>query len=470
MNKKICIAGFFISILIVAQLSTAATFTTDNQLKNEDITNDYAIRLTDNERNRLETSIENISNFSLKTQMHSLVAVAMDDENTINTSVIQELLDLLSEYTPTNPDEIYDLMDLIEAIIEIITTHLLELPLLIVQALLYDVIMIAEKTVEIVQDVVAIITFKSLGDLFSAVTSLFSDFNRLIYHVRQLPTNMDELKIYVEERITACLTLVLEEITTEVTTVVWEFSEPRLGYVSKFGVELYDTLLISEELYDHLTYKLEHFKVIFIELPLSYLEFKNADEDHMIPTLINFSVAIFDAIGSAQTLLYDFMDNETEVIDDVTELIDHLTYLNSYYGSEPWNQPITINGTVVNAGSNTVQISFLDEQQVDEVTVSGENTSFVLSFDPSITENPYVLHSFTLVASTSEETLEFPRSSFSDGWVDIKIDFDDDESFNTGIYSWFDELPMFKTLLSHIQLFFKDYYLTDIFTCLEATS
>ena len=255
MNKKIVIAGFFIAILFMSQFSAAIPIDRTYGKKNLNLLNDYSIALSDVQYQRLMDSVDNISDVTLRNELQSILDSSLTHVNQINSSVLHELLVVLSEYYPTNTNEIYDFLDLIEAILEIIISHIKELPVLIVQALLYDVIMIAQQIEEIVNDVIGIISFETLGDLFSGISSLFGDFNTLIYHVRQLPKNMDDLKIYVEDKIRSVISAVLEDIVEETSDVVWEFTEPRLGYISKFGVEIYNTYLVSEEFIEHLTFK-----------------------------------------------------------------------------------------------------------------------------------------------------------------------------------------------------------------------
>lgn len=427
MNKKIVIAGFFIAILFMSQFSAAIPIDRTYGKKNLNLLNDYSIALSGVQYQRLMDSVDNISDVTLRNELQSILDSSLTYVDQINSSVLHELLVILSDYYPTNTNEIYDFLDLIEAILEIIISHIKELPVLIVQALLYDVIMIAQQIEEIVNDVIGIINFETLGDLFSGISSLFGDFNTLIYHVRQLPKNMDDLKIYVEDKIRSVISAVLEDIVEETSDVVWEFTEPRLGYISKFGVEIYNTYLVSEEFIEHLTFKLEHFKIIFIDLPKAYISFKNANEQDRIPTLINFSVAIGNALGSARVLFRDLTDNETEILNDITELMGHLDYLNSYYQSEPWKLPITIQGNVVNTSGQEVVISFIDPSQSDQEIITGENASFILYYNTSNLERQFGLHTFTIIASCGDKTLEFNRSAFSDAFIEMKIDFNEED-------------------------------------------
>ena len=143
--------------------------------------------------------------------------------------------------------------------------------------------------------------------------------------------------------------------------------------------------------------------------------------------MINFSVAIGNALGSARVLFRDLTDNETEILNDITELMGHLDYLNSYYQSEPWKLPITIQGNVVNTSGQEVVISFIDPSQSDQEIITGENASFILYYNTSNLERQFGLHTFTIIASCGDKTLEFNRSAFSDAFIEMKIDFNEED-------------------------------------------
>jgi hypothetical protein len=419
MNKKIPIVGFIIAILL-------APISTETMIADSPDEHDHILKLSFKERTSLYNAIINITDTEVRDTILIIYNGNINENGELKVCVLSEIIDILVDYSPTNY-EIYDYIDLINALLDIIINHLLELPVTIVTYLLEDFITILNvinKIVEDVNDILSGVLYEALPALFA----LFTDVTILITKIKQLPSSIDDFKAYVIERIKNATTDTMDAIVKDISDTIWEFAEPRLGYINKLAISIIDIVDITQEFINHLTTKIEHFKVVFIDLPKAFMDFKKAPDSEKLDALIVFGTFIINSINSIMYIINDLTDQQLELLDEGTQIYNDLIELMDYYNSEPWNLPIIIQGNVTNISHDDAIIGFIDPAQTDSETITEENTRYSIEYITNISENSYLYHTFIVKATSGDKEKTYERTAFSDGVIELPVDFSKEKS------------------------------------------
>lgn len=423
MKNKIPIVGFIIAILLLAPISTISKETVITDKSDQ---YGHKLKLSFDEITSLYSAIINIKDTEIRDTILKIFNENINENEELNAYALSIMINTIIDYSPTDY-EIYDFIDLINAIIDIIINHLLELPVTITTFLLEDVIAILNYIRNIKQDINEILS----GDLTEALVALFAlynDVNRLVNKIKQLPTTMDEFKAYVIERIENAINVTMETIIQDISNTIQEFAEPRLGYINKFAISIVNIVNITPEFINHLLTKSKHFKIIIIDLPKAFLDFKNAPESEKFDKLIKFGTFILNSTNSITYIINDLTDLQFELLEEATEIYNNLIELMDYYNSEPWNLPIIIQGNVSFINGDDAIIGFTDSEQTDSEIITEENTRYSIRYITNNSENSYLYHTFIVKAISGDKEKTYERTAFSDGVIELPIDFSKDKS------------------------------------------
>jgi len=445
MNKKIPMVGFIIGILLLAPISVISKESSVIKTQNE---NNIKIQLSSDEAIFLNDAILRIENNQVKQQVLSTYLENINKDNELTVDGLSDIIELLSDYYPTDTD-LYDYIDLINAIIEIVINHLLELPVTVAMLLLEDVLDIINQVKNVIEDVQNILS-GGLTQAISGLIALFGDVNALYSKIKQLPSTQDEFKDYIIEKIKYAVTETLKSMAQDIADTVWEFSEPRLGYISKFAVSIVDLVTTTEEFVTLLSTKIEHYKTVFIDLPKAFMELKNAPKEEMLDKLIEFSGFILSSIDSITYVISDLTDQQYELIDEGTRMLNELTYLSDYYSSNPWEKPITIQGNVTNILDGEAIIGFADPEQTDSMTITEDGAGYSIEYITATSQQSYLYHTFIVKATSGDKEKTFERTAFSDGIIELPIDFNKGKSKQMSII-----LEMIGNFLLNLRQYFK---------------
>jgi hypothetical protein len=449
MKNKIPIVGFIIAILLLAPISGISKETIITNTYNK---YDYKLKLNFEEITSLCSAIINIKDTEVRNTILTIYNENINENDELNAYALSIMINRLADYSTTDYD-IYDYIELINAILDIIINHLLELPVFIVTLLLEDVITILDYIKKIVQDMTDILS-GDLTEVLVALFALFTDVNRLVNKIKQLPTTMDDFKEYAIERIENAINETLESIVQDIADTVWEFAEPRLGYINKFAISIVNIVTITPEFINHLITKSEHFKIVFIDLPKAFMDLKNAPESEKLKELIEFGTFILNSINSIMYVINDLTDQQFELLDEGTEIYDNLIELRDYYNSEPWNLPIIIQGNVTNIDDDAI-IGFTDPAQTDSEIITEENTRYSIEYVTSNSENSYLYHTFIVKATSADKEKTYQRTAFSDGVIELPIDFSKDKSKQKPIILEIIEKAFYNNYIFYIELLSK---------------
>jgi len=81
---------------------------------------------------------------------------------------------------------------------------------------------------------------------------------------------------------------------------------------------------------------------------------------------------------------------------------------------------------MINAPGENIVVSFKDEEQSNSCIINGSVGNFTLEFETVKDPPAEGLHTFTIVVTSGNKTLEFERKAFSDGIVEMgTIDFNE---------------------------------------------
>ena len=73
-------------------------------------------------------------------------------------------------------------------------------------------------------------------------------------------------------------------------------------------------------------------------------------------------------------------------------------------------------------------IGFTDQAQTDSETITEENTSYIFNAVSSNSENSFLYHTFIVKATSGDKEKTYERTAFSDGVIELPVDFLKDKS------------------------------------------
>ena len=434
-KKKVMIASFFAILMlmlpfsaVVGQDEAVDSLDTYNKLEAE-----VSASSIENRLNELYNKIEEIKDEELRELMHTIVNEILECDLEFSIAELEVLLVemgvsmgvsgsqqvSIGGYVPVPPsggDPPQDLWDLITYLIELIVEYILTG----IQTLIYEIYYVV---VELYYGVVDVIN--TIGNIFDNITitdpapwvdflkAVFGCGAALIYLIINRPGIPNMIKEGIQNIVVGSIRLTFQ--------MLYQFSEPRLGYVGDFIPYTLNTLEAYQNLSGAIEDKTERVKAIFVELPKAVYNLISARNIvERLGALGDLGDAIGEALDSAREWREDVKDGEQEIIDGVLHLLENLTWMDNYFDAEPWKDPIHINGTIEGAsGMMTVSCDG------DSCITNGDGGYYSINYSTEDITFPWKPHTFIVRVTGSEDGAAQLRA-FSKGEIYLAWNFSTD--------------------------------------------
>jgi hypothetical protein len=419
MNKKITTVGFFVSIILLAQVMVPPVMAPP-------IDEDFKITISTDDLQKIEDAIDNLKDSTLYEPLKSIfydnVTYCKDsDEVELNLigirGILQYLADHLDDLGDITNSLVYDINGLIMAIIEIIIIYIVAIPFIALELIIMD---LERAITEFSNNIIAHLGDIITGGLITGIAALITDINELIEKIKEIiPSSAEDLKEYLVRAAGVALQSMIVSIGR---TILENYVKPRFGYISITADYIVNACTYTTQLVDDLNMKIPWIKSIFVELPEALVEFfKPEGLIVKISLLDDLATAIYNAYLAAQGLLSTY----GSTYEKITIIIDNIVGLYDYYNgaTKPWEEPIIVTGKIMNFDSDVV-VSFVDPDQADAVTVSpGSNGLYQLEYITTYKENPMAMHQFNVSANCESSTKTQKDWGFSHGVANVSFDF-----------------------------------------------
>jgi len=427
-KKKVMIASFFAILMLMLPFSAVAgqddvldSLETYNKLEAE-----VSASSIENRLNELYNKIEEIKDEELRELMQTIVNEMLECD--LDSSML-ELETLLVEMggsmgvsgsqqvpVPPNggdpPQNLWDLIVwILEAIVEYLRTG--------VNALIWEIFYAFVDLRNGVKDI-----FNGIGNILDNITDpapwvelgafALACFLALLYLIANRPKIPRMIKDGIRSMVIGSMLLAFQ--------MLYQFSEPRLGYVGDFIPYTLNTLGSYQNLSGTIENKIDRMIAIFIELPKACYDFIFARNlvDRWAK-LGDLDDAIDEAQESALEWLEDIRNGEPEIINGVLHLLENLTWMEDYFNAEPWEDPIHINGTIDGAsGMMTVSCDG------DSCITNGDGGYYSINYSTEGHLTPCWWFHTIIVRVTGSKTGVAQLRAFSKGEIYLAWDFSSD--------------------------------------------
>ncbi len=204
-----------------------------------------------------------------------------------------------------------------------------------------------------------------------------------------------------------------------IQTDAWSWIIQRLGWVYEsidYFINVFNT---GKNLYNQFSYKTQLFLTFFNNLK----DIKNTWEDFKVNPAQNFVAlvqSLANIIGTTITIIQDLTDDETEVINALNEFSSEVGNFSAFIDSKPWENPILVYGSVDN-NQGGVNVSCKGD--------SSQTEDFYEIYFPTADEDlSYLAHKVLITAEDQNDKISYERYAFSNGEIELNINFDEDES------------------------------------------
>ncbi|MBN2066540.1 MAG: hypothetical protein JW771_07020 [Candidatus Thermoplasmatota archaeon] len=440
-KKKVIIASLFAILMLMVPFSAVAgEGDVLEELSSREETDACSLAANLEERlNVLYDRLEEVEEKELRDTIRSTIDAMLEGD--LETSIVnmrevfesqdgdilygsQQMMEELSSI-PANgggggdlPDNLFELIVwILEAIVEYLITG--------VQTLIYQIYDAVATLVEGVKQAINVTgdivdTIFNPGPIADLIKLTAGCGASLIVMILLRPNIPVMIKDGIKALIIGTFTLTFQKL--------YEFSEPRLGYVGDFVPYTLDVLMQYETLRLDIDTKIQRVKIVFIDFPKALLDFIYAQNliDRAQKLLVAIT-AIGGAAVAAQEWLADVMDGDPEIINGVMALLSDLTWLKDYVESEPWKAPIHIFGTVTGWTEGDVTFSCGQGDWKDTCTTSGDEGNFSINYSTvDAAQFPCKLHmpEVTIYDDEDHRIGTIIRAAFSKGEMQLSIDFD----------------------------------------------
>jgi len=425
MKNKIVLGSFFATIILLLQILTVPPVVADGETN-------LKIEFNDEDKANFENVISNLEGTVLFEEINTIYDSNLDDNDEFEVSGFIQMLEQINEYYQnTKPQDTSYFASSINELVLLILGVVFMYIVLIPAAVLFDILDDAMDLIYYYTDclsepefLLAITLNKYLPDLYNLLIELELIKN---YYI-DIPDTDEEKKQYVREKFNEVMQLYLPAMVITISSYIYSFYlGPKLGYLSRMGQDIIGCCIAAKEIVGDYQVKLEHFRDIFVNLPVAFMDFIRLADHEIITDFIALVHAIDDASTAAGEWMEEFAMYGPEVLIDLGIIVVTLTDLFIYYTvevDEPWLRPATVTVEVSKDKDETIEISFKDNDQTDTKTIdtNRESGQIELKYQTDITNNPKGLHTFTIIAtSSSGETIEKTGSAFSDGSIKIDI-------------------------------------------------
>jgi hypothetical protein len=461
MKRKIVIASFFVTIIVLAQL----TFVAPSVIADDGDTSDELIELEEEELNRLENAIEKFSDTELYDQLISKKEEMITEEGEVTVSGLHNMIIFLNEYFDkfilNSIESINNFIEFLSMIIFIIMIGIATIPVLMFIDIAIDIIELFKNGIEIIFDIAIIINIPYLS-LIPGLYLLIEDLSRLIDSiVNEIPLSKKERREYIRENFKEARSTAFKITVILTAKAIWNgYIKSPLGYVGEFAGYFANICWYSKEVVKDTLIGLEQFKTIFIDPAKAFFELLKAKPLEKIREAILFVDASLEAISEAKRWIFDIgIWIEMGLYypgEDFYYLVDYLDSAYEYFSSDPspWWKPITVVVEIKNDASEKVTVTFdsaSHPEQYDSITVDVPGT-YELTFYTEITDSPASFHTINLTAVEEDGTVKTAQTSaFSDGEVEVEFDFEESKSKPKSVNSVTSLRARFLTFLGSFQ-------------------
>ena len=424
MNKKIILGSLFATILLLLQVLTIPPVVANEE--------NVTIKFNDQDKANFENTISNLEGTELYEEINAIYESNLGENDEFEVSGFIQMLEQINDYYKnTEPQDMsYSTLSINELVLLILGVVLMYIALIPV-GVLFEILDDAMDLIYYYTDclaepefLLAITLNKYLPDLYDLLIELELIKN---YYI-DIPDTDEEKKQYIREKFDEVIKLMLPAMVISISTFVYTYYlGPKLGYLSRMGQDIIGCCVAAKEIVGDYQVKLEHFRDIFVNLPVAFMDFVRLADHEIITDFIALVQAIDDARTAAGEWMEEFAMYGPEVLIDLGIIVVTLTDLFIYYTidvDEPWLRPVSVVVSVDKDSDETIEISFKDSEQTDTATVdtTREYGEIVLEYQTDITDNPMSLHTFTVVVkSSSGETIEKTGTAFSEGTIKLDV-------------------------------------------------
>jgi len=427
MKKKIAIASFFITIIILAQLIVVMP----SVIADDSDTPIDTITLSDDELNRFQDGIESLSDTDIYDDLVLILEENINENNELSISGLHDMIIFLNnslDKSLLNSElVISNIIELLKTIVFIIMLGIAAIPVATLVFIVLDMIGLIQNFAEIVFDVAIMIYIPYLG-LIPGLFLLIDDLEELIDRFMDMPINDDDKKSYIRQKFRDARSLVFKlMVLYTADTIFYYYVKPTLGYIGEFATYLFNICYYSTRVVQDAIITIEWFKTIFIDPAKSFFDFVKTKGLEKIQKLVVFGQTFAEAIRAADDWIWEVgiwiaLGLPYPGFTDLSNLIMYLDNVFDYYNSKPWLEPISVYVTIKNEEDDEVTISFADPLQEDSQTFKGTKIC-CLTYYTDITETPRSSHKINVTAVEDDQVKTATTSGFSDGETELEFNF-----------------------------------------------
>ena len=429
MKRKITIAGFFVAIILLAQL----TVVMPSVVADDGYNSDDKIKLSNCELERLDNAIENLSDTSLYDTLLIIKEENINEDGELNVLGLHDMILFLNNSLDGSilysNDVISNINELLVLIVYILTLGIVAIPVTVIVLIIADMIGLFQNFAEILFDVAIMIYIPYLG-LIPGLFLLIEDLDNLIDRFMDIPMDGNEKKGYIRQKFKDARSIVFKLMVLFTANTIWQgYVKPSLGYVGEFAEYLFGICYYSVRVVQDGIITIRWFKTIFIDPAKAFFDFLKAKGLEKIQKLIALGESFFEAMSAADDWIWEVgilmgLGLPYPGIMDLYGLLFSLDDTYSYYNSEPkpWLRPIIVYVEITNEEDEEVTVTFADPLQTDSATFNGSKKCY-LRYYTDITENPGSSHTIVVNAVGDGKVKTAETSAFSDGEAEIEFAF-----------------------------------------------
>lgn len=465
MKRKITIAGFFVAIILLAQMTVVTPPVVADGLSDDEV-----IILTDEELNRFEEIIAGFSGTDWHDSLVSVYESSLGENNEFKISGLTQMLEILNDAI-NNIGYLYDIFlfsinDLFRFIVDLIISSILFIPVATLGLILMDVFNLAEYYFMCLSDTDFLVA-AAIAIFMPEVYDLLIQLNILKDYYIDIPDTNEEKRQYIIEKLKEATNMAFQFVITEFATFFTvSYMIPKMGYLGEFALYFGTLGAFTIKLVQDTKIKLALFKTIFVDLPKAFIDFVKIREGALIADFIAFCEALKAAeIAANEWYNATYLDGNILYV-DIMGIVGMLVALYIQFTispEKPWLREIRVEVEITKEVEDDITVSFEDPIQDSTYIVDGnsESGNACIYYNTSITENPYQRHTFTVVCTSSNGVIKDTEDwSFSDGRIKIDFDFSKARSKSTAKAPLVILKEKLVNVLSYIQkIFFNSFVL-----------
>jgi len=428
MKKKILIGSIFATIILLLQMVIMPPVLADG---NEN--GNFKIKLEEDQKTSFETVILNFQGSELYEELNDIYQSNLDENDEFDVSGLIEMIEEINDFLENTDSEefsyyVLSINEVIKLILGLVLYHIAIIPVAVLFEILQDASDLFNYYADLMMEEPEFILALALNKFLPNVYDMLIELEIIKDYYVDLPDTPEEKKQYIKDKFNYVIQSLLPSLViTSVTYFYVYYAGPMMGYLGRMAQDIIICLKAVEEIVKDYKVKLEHFRDIFIDLPVAFIDFIKLKDHEIIPDFIALINAIKNAKNASEEWLEEFQNYGPEVLIDLGLIVVTLTDLIYYYTQEveePWLRPISVIVSVEKEEDETIQLSFEDPDQTYTATIdtSRDHGEATLIYQTNTSSNPYGLHSFKIIATSSNGGVEEKTgSAFSEGSLKLEI-------------------------------------------------